>query len=384
MIAEPLAHLFLLAATVHVALLLQQRFAICRSLGAALLTIVAGIALSNGGILPGQSPVYDFMSRTGVNIAILLILLGVDVQSVRQAGPRMLAAFGVGAFGSIVGAIVAALLFSGQVGPETWKLAGMFAGTYIGGGVNFAALAQAFDTSSDAFTAGVASDVILAALWLAITLLVPILMRRDKQAAASAEAADNDAATKPVTIERTLYDSGRPVALAHIAGLAAYVAGALWFAGFLGSLFPVIPTVVWLSTVALIAAQIRPLRALPGGAMVGNYVLLLFMTSNGARSVVANIIQLGPSIFYLAVAALVIHGIVIFGLGRLLKFDWATLAIASQANIGGAAGAMAVATSLGCTDRLLPGVAVSLLGYATGNYVGVVVGPLVRGLLAAG
>ena len=126
MITEPLGHFFLIAAVVHVALVLQKRFAIFRSLGSALVVTVTGILLSNSGILPGQSPVYDFMTRTGVNIAILLILLSVDLQSLRQAGPRMLAAFGLGSVGSIVGAILAALLFSRQIGPETWKLAGGF------------------------------------------------------------------------------------------------------------------------------------------------------------------------------------------------------------------------------------------------------------------
>lgn len=381
MITDPLAQLFLIVAVVHVALLLQERFAVFRSMGAALVVVVAGMALSNSGILPGQSPVYDFMTGTGVNIAVLLILLSVDIQSVRQAGPRMLAAFGIGALGSVVGSIIAGFVFATQIGLETWKLTGMFAGTYIGGGVNFAALAQAFDTSSDLFTAGVASDVILMAVWLAVTLSVPVIMRRGK-GSKPVEATAHDNVSKPVTTGLSLSDSGRPVALRHLAGLGAYVLGALWLSQLLGEMVPVVPTVVWLSSVALIAAQIHVLRTLPGGAMVGNYVLLLFMTSNGARSVAAHIIQVGPSIFYLATLALLIHGVVIFGVGRLLKLDLATLAIASQAGIGGAATAVAVATGLRRTELLLPGVAVALLGYAVGNYVGVLVGFLARPLLA--
>jgi len=64
-----------------------------------------------------------------------------------------------------------------------------------------------------------------------------------------------------------------------------------------------------------------------------------------------------------------------------MKIDLATLAVASQANVGGAASAMAMATARGYGDRLLPGVAVGLLGYAVGNYVGFLVAGLVRGIL---
>ena len=43
--------------------------------------------------------------------------------------------------------------------------------------------------------------------------------------------------------------------------------------------------------------------------------------------------------------------------------------------------AMALATARGAADRVLPGVAVGLLGYAMGNYTGFAMGMLVRGAL---
>jgi uncharacterized membrane protein len=205
---------------------------------------------------------------------------------------------------------------------------------------------------------------------------------REKQRANLSEAAHSGAGKKPMTLERALYDSGGAITLADLAALVVLAIGALTLSQVLSSFFPIIPNVLWLTSLALIAAQVRRIRALPGSAMVGNYLVLLFLVSNGARSVVANIVQVGPSIFYFASAALVAHGVVIFGLGRLLKLDWATLAVASQANIGGAAHATALASARGYADRLLPGVAVSLLGYALGNYVGFFIGALVRMWLA--
>jgi uncharacterized membrane protein len=76
-----------------------------------------------------------------------------------------------------------------------------------------------------------------------------------------------------------------------------------------------------------------------------------------------------------------IHGMVIFGVGTLLRIDGGTLAVASQANVGGATHAMAIATARGFDNRILPGVAVGILGVALGNYLGLAVGTLMRVLL---
>jgi len=73
--------------------------------------------------------------------------------------------------------------------------------------------------------------------------------------------------------------------------------------------------------------------------------------------------------------------VLIFAIGRFAGLDLATLVVASQANVGGPASAIAIAGARGYTDRVLPGVAVGLLGYAIGNYLGFVVAALMRGLL---
>ena len=115
--------------------------------------------------------------------------------------------------------------------------------------------------------------------------------------------------------------------------------------------------------------------------MLGNYLLLLFLSSNGAQSVIANIISVGPAVFYFAIGTVTIHGIFIFGVGRLFRIDAGTLAVASQANVGGPASAMALASARGYTDRFLPGIAAGLLGYAVGSYMGLAVANMMKPFL---
>ncbi len=111
---------------------------------------------------------------------------------------------------------------------------------------------------------------------------------------------------------------------------------------------------------------------------MGNYLIMLFLACNGAKSVVAKIVEVGPDVFYFATGTVAIHGLVIFGVGMLLRIDAGTLAVASQANIVGGAHAMAIATARGYKSRILPGVAVGIIGTAVGNYLGLAVGTLMR------
>jgi len=320
----------------------------------------------------------------GVYFGIALILLSVDLRSVLQAGPGMLAAFGIGAAGTAVGAITGGLLLSGLVGPETWKLSGQFTGTYTGGGANFAALGRAFETSPDLFSAATAADVIVTAVWMMVCLAVPVLLGRPKgsvQTGAARGEPAPDAGEKPVTLERTLNNTVKPVSLTDAAALVVVAVGAVWGAAFLAGVIPIIPEVLWLTTLVLVMAQIPAIKSLPGGALFGNYLILLFLASNGARSVIANLVAMGPPVFYYAIITVAVHGVVIFGIGRLARLDLATLAVASQANVGGAASAIALASARGYHDRLVPGVAVGLIGYAVGNYLGLAVGVFMRGLI---
>ena len=403
MITNPTAVFTLLAGAVALAIVLEERTKVFRALGSALVGILLGMLLSNTGIIPGESPAYDFLGGPAVSAGIILILLTVDIRSVAQAGPRMLAAFVIGGIGSAIGASIAAMLLVDSIGPETWKLAGQYTATYTGGGVNFAAVGAALDTSGELFAAGIAADVTMTAIWMATCLTVPVLFASLDRKEAREVAEDGIAGTDgsagvseahpggpsredtdeggTPSLHEMLYSSVGAIGLLDLAMLALIVLGTLWASDWLGTTLAPVPSVLFLTTIALILAQFPVVRGLKGAGVIGNYLVLIFLASNGAMSVLANIVVIGPPIVYFALATVTIHGIVIFSVGRLAGLDLKTLAVASQANVGGPASAMALAAARGYTDRLLPGVAVGLVGYAAGNYLGLFVAATLRGVL---
>ena len=178
-----------------------------------------------------------------------------------------------------------------------------------------------------------------------------------------------------------LYSSVGASERSDLAMMAVIVFGTLGASDWLGRVLAPLPSVLFLTTIALLLAQIPAVRAIHGTGVIGNYLVLLFLASNGAMSVLANIVVIGPPIVYFAAITVGVHGFVIFVVGRMVGLDLPTLAVASQANVGGPASAMALATAREYHDRLLPGVAVGLLGYAAGNYLGLGVAAVLRGMI---
>ncbi|MDP5055123.1 MAG: DUF819 family protein [Congregibacter sp.] len=370
----------ILVLTVLCAIWLEKNTRAFKKIGAAALSIIIGMLLSNLGLIPGKSVVYDFFRGPGVLAGITLFLLTVDLDSIKEAGGPMLKAFLLGAFGAALGGAAMGFVFADAIGPDTWKLSGQFAATYIGGGVNFAAVGQALNTSSEYFTAGVAADVIVTAIWLIACITIPEFFGKRDAAAASVpmQVRTEGDVLKKGNIASLLNSSGKPITLWDLALLFSIVMTCMWLSRLISTWIPVIPMIIWLTTLVLILAQFPAVKKISGGLVLGNYLLLLFLATNGAISVIARIIEIGPVIFYFALGTVFIHGLIIFGIGIMLKIDATVIAIASQANIGGASSAMAIAGARGVPQLILPGIAVGLLGTALGNYVGLLVANVMK------
>ncbi len=145
MIHDPLLVAALIAGTTALAFWLDHRFATLSKVGAALMALFFGAVISNIGLVPQESPVYGVIEGPVVSLAIVYLLLSVRLADLKQAGPMMVALFVVASFGTALGALVGALIFSGGIGAVTWKLAGAFTGTYTGGSLNFAAVGRGLE-----------------------------------------------------------------------------------------------------------------------------------------------------------------------------------------------------------------------------------------------
>ena len=136
------------------------------------------------------------------------------------------------------------------------------------------------------------------------------------------------------------------------------------------------PSILILTTIALILAQFSFIQKIKGAQLLGLFSIYLFLAVIGAFCELAALGQIGDVIVTLSLfltLIILIHGVVTYTLGGLLKQDWSLISIASQANIGGASTALALAKSFNRDYLILPAILVGSLGAGVGTYLGFLV-----------
>jgi len=373
-VQSPIFLTAIIAGATALAFLLDHRVRWISKIGASLLALILGAILSNTGAVPAASPVYSIIEGPLTSLAIAWLLLAVNLSDLKVAGPRMVGAFLLAGLGTALGAMVGGVLFAGTFGENTWRLAGVFTGTYSGGSVNFVAVGRGVELPEFLFSGAVAADALTTGIWLAATLMLPLWLGRFYKAAIPGEDEAGDKEMHPHPFFEKI-----PLSTLDLANLVAVGLILVLVSEWIGGMTPGIPPVLWLTTFALVVGHTKPFLKPRGALQLGNLALHFFFVVIGIHSRISEILEIGMEVFYYTLVVVGVHGLVVFGIGRLARMDVGSLAVASQAAVGGPSSALAVAVSREWKGLVLPGIIVGLLGYALGNYLGFGVAYLLRG-----
>lgn len=359
-----------------------------RHVGAALLVILLGAVASNSGLVPAGStaeapvPVYDAIFTYVAPMSLFWLLLSVSLRDVLKAGLPLVALFLIGALGTTGGALLGMWLVGGEatIGPLHHAVAGMFTGTYTGGSVNFNAVALEYGVVQDGvlYSGSVVVDNIVTTVWMAATLAAPRAF-----AAVWARRAGRGAVREAVAPIVDLQAETETLAPRGLAFVLALGGAAWWFsdrlAAWTASLGVSVPSILVITTLALVLAQVPAVSRMPGTRMVGMFAVYLFLAVIGVFcdvQALGRLGDLGLPLLLFASVTVAVHGVVTFGAAWLLRLDVDAAAVASQANVGGGTTALALAKSLGREDLLLPGILLGSLGNAIGTFLGFFVAAL--------
>ena len=349
-------------------------------IGTSLIVIILTAVVANMRLLPSSgtvTPVYDGIFTYIAPIAIFFLMLDVKLSSLKYAGLPMLLLFLLGAAGTIAGVVAGYYFLSpGKLtGDFSHALAGMYTGTYTGGSINFNAVALHYNLSKQGnlYAAATAVDNIMSAVWIIVTLTLPrVLQRRIKRKYIQSNKGTGE--TQQLLQQQQNDDEQvNPKAIAVLLGIGCL---SIFLADALQQVFPKIPSVLTLTTIALLLAQIPWIQKQKGSKVLGLFSVYLFLAVIGAYCDIQALLHDGRLALVLlawVIITLLVHGIMIFGAGALFKQDWDMIAIASQANIGGATTAIANARSLNRMDLYLPAILAGSLGSAIGTYLGFLV-----------
>lgn len=356
------------------------RYTFLKHLSSSLLVILLGAIFANTGLIPTASnagPVYDNIFNYIAPASIFFLLLGVNLKNITKAGAPMLIAFLIGAVGTMIGVLVALQVIDyKEVFGENYRaIAGMMTGTYIGGSANFNAVAIEYGMLREGaeYTGIVVADNIVTAIWMLITLALPVVMNKIRP--------HPEAISKKEIAKTPAKKAIDPMQIAFLIGLALFTlilsdrisqwTGGIGFA---------VPSILILTSIALILAQFKYFQSLRGSNVLGMFSIYLFLVVVGAYCELGALAEVGQKAFEIIIFTVTIvltHGIFLFLIALLIKMDWKIMAIASQANIGGASTALALSKSFNRDDLLLPAILIGSLGTGLGTYLGFLVAGLV-------
>jgi uncharacterized membrane protein len=154
---------------VAVSIWLEHRYAWARKVTVPLLALGIAMVLSNLRIMPSKhdTPVYEAVWDYVIPLAVPLLLMQANLRRIVTETGWTFAGFHVCAVGSLIGSVLAGLLFRGSV-ERSEEVAGIMAGSYIGGGVNFNAIAATYRTPGEVTGPLIVADNFIMALAFAV------------------------------------------------------------------------------------------------------------------------------------------------------------------------------------------------------------------------
>lgn len=358
---------------------LAEKTRIGAVLTGAVVAIFLAIIAANLRIIPQSAPAYSFVFSYFVPVLIPLFLLKADLKKIFFETGRMTLAFGLAALATVIGAIVAVGVL--DFGADERGIAGVFTATYIGGSVNFAALLDitGLRENADFVSAATAVDNLASGLFLAALALLPgwrwlanRFPARDhtKGEVEADKGGKATAATLTITIAFALTIVALGDALTGLLGSLLNSMGVEDAARQAGNWRYALITIL-----TLIPATLMPktMARLHGGYELGIGLAFVFFAAIAAGADIPSLLQTAPLLMALVLILLLVHGIVLFGLGSLLRLSLPELIIASNAAILGATTAPALAAAKGWKDLVTPGVLVGVFGYALGTIIATIV-----------
>ena len=330
------------------------------------------VFLSNFGVIPRQSPVYDEFKSFAVPLFIVLMLLDINIREAMKIAWRGAIVLVIGSVGVVVGAVVAFILFRSGLPSNAWSGFGALAGSWIGGTGNLAAVAESLNTPPEQLGLVVIVDNFVYLAYFPLILVCKRWAKPFNRWTGVSQAQLDHFTEVSRQVERKTHE----VHFRDILTLLGWAFVAMLAANWISSLVPPLPPVLTQRTWALllvttfgILMSATKLKDVPGTEPLAMAFVYIYMTMIGAG---ADLRELSGGQFFLIAGFLTITVHLIFILigAKALKLDVSMAAVSSVAAVGGAASAPVAAGYH--REELVPiSIMLALIGYALGNYLGV-------------
>jgi len=358
----------------------SERTKIGQTLSGVILVILAGLALSNLRIIPFTAPFYDLVWGYAVSLAIPLLLFRADFRKILPEIGPMSVSFVIAVIGTVAGVMVGAYFI--DMGPDGANIAATLGASWIGGSMNFAATSQALGMDDPSLLGAMAAaDNVGGTLFLMLLVLLPTsaAVRRflPSKIIEASQHIDGGAVEEEKAdlnmVHLALFLSLSALCCFLGYGTAGLIGGVgeeqqiPWLANF--SRYGVLFVTIYALLIAnLFSARIQPMQ---GDFPLGMLFMYVFFGVMGAGADVIAMVDRALPIFAFVGIMASVHLTIVLSAAKLLRLDLAEVILASNAVALGPATAAAQAAGQGWRPLVTPAVMLGVLGYATANFIGV-------------
>ena len=376
MASPPLMSLILVLGLTGFGLWLAQVNSLGRKLGSTMVILMLGLLVANVTTWTPEPSAVSWVNGPLTSYAIAELLLAVELRSVLPDARRLLLPFITAVAGTLAAVLLVGLLLSGWLGQSWISLAGLLSATFTGGSLNFVSVARSLEIPPSLLLIATAADHVAFTAWFLVSLLIGRGRRQHRPTDAS-EA--NSSASTPINAFALPSFQAVMIGLLWGGGVVLISEG---LGGFLILLGVDVPSILVLTTVALIAAQLPRSDSRSACYGLGLVLIQPFFAVIGLSSRLGVLFGEGLPVLLYAGLVVLVQAIVVLQARRWFRWPLAECLVASQAAVGGPSTALALAGSLERPNLVLPSVAIGLLGYLLGTYIGLALSALLNGLFA--
>ena len=362
-------------------MLAAKKWPIIEKISPMVILYIIGLIVGNVGIMGEKSlGICTNVSNVVVLISIPLMLLGCDFRN--WSAKTVLKTFLVGLFSILIVTVAGFFIFRGQavnaeLSTEDFaRVSAAMTGIYTGGIPNFAPVSKAVNLPQHLFLMISGYDLVVTGIYLIFIVfagrsIVRWFFPAKKKSPTLSEETGTTAETESSTEKRSFWQK--------VGNRAAGIGVAIVLVAASYGLSLVLPLenttaviIITLTTLSILLSFWKPVKRLEGTFDVGLYFVYVFCL---AVATMVNIhdLEFSKYLFILYYIAFAVFGSLVLQIlfARLFKIDGDMTLAASIALINSPPFVPMVSAVLHNKDIILPGIAIGLLGYAVGNYLGI-------------
>lgn len=359
-------------------LYITHKFSAMNKIGAVLIAYFFGLVIGNSGIMPeGVKELQEKFSEVSVLLAIPLLLFSTNVrQWMKIAGKTMLSGLLV-AVAVIITVVSGFYLFMGDV-DEGWQVAGLLTGVYTGGTPNMAAIKTALNVDSDLFIITHTYDMLVCTVFIILALSVfqrfgLLFLPKFKSVNGKNSIKQDEKIAELESFVDILTKKNMPNILKGI-GLSVLIVGVgAGVSMLVPKDFSTVTAILTITSLGILLALIPKINKIPKTFHSGIYFILIFSLVVSSMGDLTTISNISTDIFLYVVY--VVFGITIltFIFSAIFKIDVDTTIITMTSLIFSPPFVPVVAAKLKNKEIIISGLTVGIIGYALGNYLGIMI-----------